>query len=384
MPRKQQFPPPLQHHRASGQARVRYKSRDYYLGAFGSPEAAQAYAKLITQLASGETPDKRTSEKKTELSALPTVSTVIARWLAEESPRYGDNSTEVPQYRYAAQPLIRLYGSLPARDLDCEKLEHVQLAMASGSWRNAKERAAVDAMKRPHGLNRKVLNRQIVRIRTIWRWAERKKLVPPGSYEHLRALPGLRPNDGRVRHPAKRRVAPMTDVNAVVKHLPPVGRVMLLLQWWTGMRSKEVRTMRRDELDTSGAVWVYRPGKHKRSHAGQSREVTIGVRGQAVLGPWLKSHAGEFVFPPSRRRADSRFPIYSREGYAQMIGRASELAGVKIRAYDCRHSAKQRVTRAMGLDFARAYLGQKSLDVTNSYGNALDLASAIETAKRMG
>ena len=55
MPRRRQGSvPSLQHHKASGRARVWIKGRDYWLGKWGSPEAQLAYNRLIGEyLATG-------------------------------------------------------------------------------------------------------------------------------------------------------------------------------------------------------------------------------------------------------------------------------------------------------------------------------------------
>jgi hypothetical protein len=55
MPRRRQGSvPSLQHHKASGRARVWIKGRDYWLGPWGSPEAKLAYNRLIGEyLATG-------------------------------------------------------------------------------------------------------------------------------------------------------------------------------------------------------------------------------------------------------------------------------------------------------------------------------------------
>jgi hypothetical protein len=52
--------------------------------------------------------------------------------------------------------------------------------------------------------------------------------------------------------------------------------------------------------------------------------------------------------------------------------------------YRARHAAKDRVTRELGLDAARSFLGQKSIATTDGYGEAIDLKTAVEAAKRLG
>jgi hypothetical protein len=71
MPRRRQGSvPSLQHHKASGRARVWIKGRDYWLGKWGSPEAQLAYNRLIGEyLATGRIDSTRT-EPVAELGTL--------------------------------------------------------------------------------------------------------------------------------------------------------------------------------------------------------------------------------------------------------------------------------------------------------------------------
>jgi hypothetical protein len=68
--------------------------------------------------------------------------------------------------------------------------------------------------------------------------------------------------------------------------------------------------MRGMDLDTSGPVWVYRPGsdrgphgKHKTAWRGHVRTVLIGPRGQELLRPWLRLNLTEYLFQPWEGRA---------------------------------------------------------------------------------
>lgn len=384
MARPRSWPPRVTRH-ASGQARVKIDGKDHYLGLYGSEEAQRRYADLLARHARGEPLDGPPAQSPPRVTAAgPTVAEVCERWLAEDAPRYAEGGREVTQFRLSLKPLLRLYGDTPARDFDTDRLERVQLSMASGDWMTAAEKAAPRGPGGHVGLARSVVNRRVVRIRTVWRWAERKKLVPPGSFAHLCSLPGLGKTDARVRHTPKVRPATMAEVNAVCKHLPPVGRALLLVQWWGGMRSQEVREMRAGEVDRSAEPWVYRPARNKMDRSGQPRVVVLGPRARAVLRPWLEGKApGDFVFPPTADRAGRGH--YSRSSYAQLVRRAALAAGLPgWHAYRTRHGAKQRLTRALGLDAARAALGQRSLGVTNSYGDALDMDLAARAAERAG
>jgi integrase len=309
------------------------------------------------------------------------VADVIAAWWREEAPRYSEAGHEREQFRLSLAPVLRLYGEAPAAAFRARELEAVQLAMASGSWLTPRERKA-RGDRYPAGWCRNVVNRRVVRVRTLWRWAERRGLVPEGSWANLLTLPGLARNDARVRHTERVRPAAWGEVRAVARHCPRPVRSMLILQWWSGMRSGEVRALCPGDVDTSGPVWLYRPGSHKNAWRGQDRVVALGRKCQSVLRPWLGGDPASPAFRPTRLTDAAG---YSACYYAQAIRRAAAAAGVKgFHAGKCRHSFKQRVTRALGLDAARAALGQLSVGTTNGYAAGVDLAAAVDAARRLG
>lgn len=55
MPRTQTRIPSYCHHKASGQAVVRIDGKDHYLGAFGSADSHEKYARLLAEWRSNET-----------------------------------------------------------------------------------------------------------------------------------------------------------------------------------------------------------------------------------------------------------------------------------------------------------------------------------------
>ena len=50
MPRLINQPPKYSHHKASGQARVKYAGKVTYLAKWGSPEREEAYARFVAKL----------------------------------------------------------------------------------------------------------------------------------------------------------------------------------------------------------------------------------------------------------------------------------------------------------------------------------------------
>ncbi len=372
--KKAPWPPRIYWHRPSNRDRIRWEGRDYYLGEHGSPEAAAEYRRLCVQLA-------QQSTISPSVEGI-TVAEVVALWRAEEAPRYDPAGREAQQFAYTVPPLLRLFGTLPAADFGPRQLAAVRDAMAAGSWQTEEERAEAATRGYPAAWSARVVNRRIVRIRTIWRWAEQRELVPAGRWATLGTVPGIRSTDPRAIHHPSTRPATMTEVKTVCRRLHPIGRAMVLLQWWTGCRSGEARQMRAGEVDTTGPVWIYRPGRHKSAHRGQPRAIPIGPRGRAVLAPFLRGLApGDYVFSPPGR---SRSRCYSDSGYAQLVRRAAIQAGLPgWHPYQMRHAAKMRFTRAAGLDTARAVLGQKSVHTTELYGG-LDLEAARQAAEKFG
>lgn len=375
MPRKKKWPPTVFRHQ-SGQDRVRIDGKDFYLGKSGSDEARAAYARLIAEVAAG-----RPVISEAKAGPALSVRDVVAEWWGPAGPgaKYSERGREAVQFRRALQPLLRLYGPTRADAFKADQLEALRGAMASGSWMTAQER---EQSRQPCWCANRC-NRMCGRIKTLWRWAERKGYVPDGRWAHLCALPGLGRNDASVRHTAARKACSWDELSLVLPHCVRPVRAILLLLWHTGMRPGDACLMRACDVERSGEVWVYRPATHKNDWRGQDRAVPLGPAAQKVLAPFLLETEGEaYVFVPVQRRAKDH---YGCDTFSQSVRRAALEAGVPdLHAYKIRHAYKARVTREMGMDAARAAMGQKSISSTNLYSSATDLKAASEVAKRLG
>jgi integrase len=171
---------------------------------------------------------------------------------------------------------------------------------------------------------------------------------------------------------------------------------MVELQRMTGMRPSEVVAMTSGEVDRSGAVWEYRPRRHKTAHRGVTRVVMIGPKAQEVLAPWLKDDPAAYCFPPreavaarnaARRRARKTpmtpsqlrrrpkrdpkrapGPHYSRNAYREAVARACRKAGVPVWGPNrLRHALATKVTREFDLAAAQVVLGHRSIRTTETY-----------------
>ncbi len=342
-------------HKASGKMRVRVNGKDILLGPIGSEEAERNYRDLLKQLAAAPPP---VPERRSGLM----VAEVVERFLLHAQKRYSQEGREASQFGLAVGPLLAECASLPAADVGARHLHRVRERMVALGW------------------SRGVIARQTGRLRSVWRWAEMEDLVPEGRWSALRALPPLGAADRRVKDSEPRQAASWEVLARVCRQSPPACRAMLLVGWWSGARPGELRRMVPVEIDRSADVWLFRPTKHKCAWRGHARVIALGPRCQRVLTPWLEGRgAEEWVFPSGPGRC------YTMGSLSNAVGAAAERAGAKgFCAYQARHSARRNVTRAAGLDEARAILGHRTLEQTAEYASGQDLETAMEVARKMG
>ncbi len=418
MARPSKSVPTYRHHKKTGQAVVTVRKADggrtdIYLGKFNSPESLAEYERILSLIRSnrGTYPDSRSTAKDGSM----TVAEVAARFLKEKVEvdyilPNGTPGNEQTSFRLALKPLVRLYGSTLASEFDAERLEHVQTAMATGSWLTLQEQEEYAKAGRILGWCRNHVNRNISRLRLMFRWCVRRKLVPVHVLTDIGTVEPLRVGRGGVRESAK--VLPV-DINVVedtIPHLPPVVRDMTKLQLATGSRPGELCRMRIRELEMSGPVWFYRPTHHKTQHHGLERVIAIGPRGQEIIRKYLKPSLEAYVFSPieqaeilrmekrARRKSKVQPSQVSRAkpgasrlrekfsvvGYALAIARACKKASVPHwHPNQLRHSAALAIEREHGAEAARAVLGHRTLNMTLHY-SGIDAKRAAEVAAKIG
>src|SRR5262249_55794934 len=184
------------------------------------------------------------------------------------------------------------------------------------------------------GRCRKLINKDVGRIRGLFKWAAGNEMLPVTVYQALMTVPGL----ARGRHPEVKETepvgpAPEEHVWAVHRAVAPQIRAMIGLQWWTGMRPGEVVLMRTCDVDRADDVWVYVPESHKREHHGLQRPIALGPRAVGVLSPWLREDEPEaYLFNPKevmaarkiRREMITAGEHYREGSYRNVIRRACE------------------------------------------------------------
>lgn len=353
-----------------GRARVWFQGSWHMLGVWGTPEVQEKYKALL------EGPTIPTKPTHAE----PTIGEVCERFLTASEEEQGHPRAK-ENWLHPIRPLVRIFGGKPAREFTTEHLEKLQKAFATGSWMTAEEREFRAKQKKPVGWCRSRVNRMCVAVRTIFRWAESKRLVPAGTWNTLRTVPGLRRGHKLARETKPRKPTEYADLLKVASFCPDPVAAMLEAQFWCGCRSSEVRLMRTSEIDTRESIWLYRPSHHKTEYRGHERVIPLGPECQNILKHWLKPNSpDEFIFQPIQRRKKDH---YTRYTFCQAVKRACKKAGVKLVPYESRHSCKMRVARACGLEAAKSVLGHRKSSMTEHYGG-LDLELAKEAARKTG
>ncbi|MGE3819242.1 MAG: recombinase XerD, partial [Isosphaeraceae bacterium] len=273
MPKLARSCPRYARHKPTGQARVQLEGRSYYLGPYGSPESRAAYDRLVAEwLAGGRRPPvpKPAPADDATNSGL-TIDEVIVRYVAFIRVYYRKNGKETPEVRNvkdSLRALQALYGSLPAAKFGPQALKAVRARMISD------------------GLARNVINQRVGRIVRAFKWAGSEELIPTSVYQALKTVDGLRRGRSEARETEPVKPVPEAFVDAIRPHVSGQVWAMIELQRLSAMRPNEVVAMRSGDLDTSGAVWAYRPASHKMEHKDRDRVIHLGPRAQAVLRPW--------------------------------------------------------------------------------------------------
>lgn len=292
MPKLSFAVPKYRRHKASGQAIVSIDGRDRYLGPYGSVESREAYRREINALlarrgakqASAASPLPRPEVGPLPVESHMTIAEVVDTFLQFADDHYrrpdGTPTGEANNFVDAARPLLQLYAHTPAAQFSPIALEAVRGAMIKLGWA------------------RTTVNRQVGRIRQMFRHAEKRQLVPPGVWSGLTSVDPLRP--GRSRAIESEPVKPVPDemVTATLPYLSPVVADMVRLQRLTGARPNEICGLRGKDITRAEGVWRTHLQQHKTAHHGHTRTIYFGPEAQAILTRYIGSDPQQPLFSP--------------------------------------------------------------------------------------
>jgi integrase len=424
MPRLVRSVPTYRKHRASGQAVVTLGCRDFYLGPFGSRVSRDQYDRLVGEwLQQGRQLGPQAADNGRADHELCVTQLIVAylKFAQGYYRKHGRITSEYTDLIHALRPVRRLYGRQPVREFGPLALQNVMQAFVTAGWA------------------RSTINRQVGRVKRMFRWGVSQELLPACISDALDKVDGLR--KGRTTARETRPVLPVehATVEATLAFLPDVVADMVRLQQLTGMRPAEVCLMRPIDIDRSRDVWAYRPESHKTEHRGRERVVFIGPQAQEIVLRYLARGPVTYCFRPcdseAKRRAARhtarKTPLhhgnrpgsnrkatpqhapgeqYDTNAYRSAIHRACDRAFLhpklsniptskllpdqfsKLKLWrsehrwspnQLRHSAATKIRREFGREAAQIALGHASADITQTYAER-DMLKGIEVARRIG
>jgi len=410
-------PPKYRKHKATGQALVVINGQSHYLGKHGTAASKEAYSRLVGEWLQGGKVASATSSNTT-------VSEVMAAYVRHAKGYYRKNGKPTREYEQiveACRKVNPLYGRSEAVDFCPLALRAVRDSMIAADY------------------CRGFSNKQIDRIKRMFRWAAAEELIPASIPQALSMVGGLK--RGRTNARETPPVQPVDDatVEITLCHLPDVAASMVRLQRLTGMRPQEVCGMRPCDINRSTDVWTYRPESHKTEHQGRERIITIGPKAQNILRRYLARDANMHCFRPCdseakrlaarglarktpencgnrtgsnrvkepKRKAGKK---YSTPSYRKAIHRACDKAfphpelGRSKQPWmsekqveelmrwqsqhrwspnQLRHAAATEIRQNHGLEAAQAVLSHANADTTQIYAER-DLGKAMDVARAMG
>lgn len=330
-----------------------------YLGRYDSPESKHRYEQIVRNwIAQQEKPDPRDTV---------TIAEVILAYWQHVQVYFGPESNRKSE-TYNLKPILRLlnehHGDDKARDFDTLKLKALREKLIA------------------KGNTRPTVNKQIDRVRRMFRWAAGERLVHTSIYADLSMVERLKQN--RSEAPEGRAIPPVSQevINATLPHLPTVVGDMVRVQLLTGMRPGELVRICPGDIDRSADVWLYSLAKHKTAHRGRDRTIAIGPRAQAILTPYLLRPAGDPCFTPTGKAVGE---AYDPGTYRQAVHRACRRAGVELWGPNrLRKARATEIRKIFGIDAAKVTLGHSDVRVTMQHYAEVDRRLAVEVALRSG
>lgn len=391
MPKLSSSVPRCRLHKGTGQAVVRLQGRDIYLGKSGSAASKEAYKRFVAEWSEngGKLLDSPHANTVTDL--------VIAytKFAVTYYQKDGKPTNEVRMIKSAIKIARQLYGRTPATKFGPLALKACRGKMIEKDW------------CRSH------INKQVDRVKRMFKWATENEMLPGTLYQALRCVTGLK--RGRSEAREGRKVTPISDADimATLKHLPKVVADMVQLQRFTGARPGEICNIRPGDINRESDVWAYIPESHKTEHHDRPRVIFIGAKGQRILLPYLLRAADAYCFSPreaeGKRRAAQhearKVPLscgnrpgtnkkvkprrtpgekYDRNSYGRAIRRAAEKAGVgQWSPHRLRHTFATEVRKSFGLEAVQVCLGHSKATVSEIYAER-DFAKAANVARQIG
>jgi integrase len=302
MPRPRSKKPAYCLHKPSSRAYVRLAGKCVYLGQHGTTQSHEEYDRVIAEWIVQGRPG---ASIDAGADGHTVTQILVAFWSAHQNhyapysydnpPPVGKRPTdELGHFFDALKLLRRTYGPTSAKEFGPLRLKAVRDSMVKIGW------------------SRGYINRQIGRIRRVFKWAVEQELLDGTVHYRLCAVEPLR--RGKTPAPDTEPVKPAAEesVKAALPHVSRQVKAMIELQLLSGMRPGEVVRMRLREIDRSSEVWTYTPTKHKTAHHGHQRAIYLGPRAQQILAEFFTLDPDRHLFSPADAEAERREALHEK------------------------------------------------------------------------
>lgn len=356
MPRLSIAVPSYRKHK-SGQARVILDGKTFYLGLHGTKASKREYDWIVGEWQAN---GRSLPVDSKQVISVARLCLEYLRFAKKYYVKNGRITDEVASIKVAIKFLKANYAEIPVTEFGPLSLQAIQEKMIEADH------------------SRNYLNKNVSRIRRIFKWGASRELVPVNIFEALKTVPDLR--KGKTKARETKPVLPVSDgiVEETKKYCPDVVSDMIDFQRLVGCRPGELFILRPCDIDQSGDVWRYVPGSHKTEHKGRERVIFIGPKAQDVLRRYLLRADDDVCFRTVRNKR------FKKERYSHIIKEACKKAGVERWAPNrLRHNAATEIRSKYGLEGAQVVLGHASADVSQIYAER-DYEKASQIARQIG
>jgi len=337
---------------ANGQAFVCHRSiarpqHRLYLGVHGSADSHRRYRAFIAGLA-------ELDRGAPTFHHGATVGQAVAAWLAQPSRDRGTAR---------ALAWLESWAAVPCQQFGPHQLLEVQ-ALLAGHYA------------------RSTANRHLARIRSWVRWGCLAGWFPADAWSRLAVVRGLARGQLGVRESPGVQPVAWSEVQPSLEFMAPPVAAMVQLQFWCGMRPGEVCRMRRADLDTRGAVWLYRPPQHKNAWRGQQLVKGIPPGLQPLVQSFFQPALDAWLFAPPGGRRGCYSPATYRHAVCAGLDRLG--AGPRWTPAQLRHGIATELAHQAGIESAQRWLGHRKLATTEIYaarsvGELLEVAAVVDS-----
>ena len=403
-------PPKFCHHKGTdrGYSTDPRTKKEIWFGPWGLASTKQAYLRWVAELLTEEVAPRLPTEHE------PVVADLVNAMIKHSISYYRDPTTGKPTSQLgvikSALKELDLYLEMKIKDFKPSVLVAVRAAIMNR-----------DIMPQSEGTKKKKLcissvNNAIVKIRQMFKLGVGWELVPVEIYQALACVQHLNWRTApTLRNPDKITPVPLEYIDLIMPHLKPLYQALLKVHMDTGMRVKELCSMRWSEITevkNKPGMFCYSPAEHKNAHRGDTRMVYIHESFielmKSVRKPlwdadavWCQKGVGRNAGYSGMISADS----YARaiEGAQKRYneGRISIEAGnrtdrkqkykytsakrtpmVHWTPLQIRHTVATEARRTHGLEGAQAKLGHSTIDATQIYAEkrndlALNMARCV-------